>query len=177
MKLRSTDEVDRLTGYMNAMSCCLNGCNYVTWFSAKTVEFDSEVDFTGLKMRGRAGAFLDSNLQAIIRLAYPESKPDLATIADTNNGRMRLKFGKFISYINTEDEARSLVMPKKQELARGFWQHVNDCVDLEQSIILEYTLALGEDDVLGNFIFWGFTFLLFSKEKQQCLLLHCGAAD
>jgi hypothetical protein len=177
MKLKNTAEVDRLTGYMSAMSRCLNGCNYVTWFSAKIVEFDGEIDFTDLEMRGRAGASLDSQLQAIVRLAYPASKPDLAAIADASNGTMRLKLGQFISYINTEDGARSLVIPKKQELARGFWQHVSDCVDLEQSKILEYTPALGEDDELGSFIFWGFTFLLFSKGKQQCLLLHCGAAD
>jgi hypothetical protein len=175
MKLKNTSEVDRLTGYMSAMSRCLNGCNYVTWFSAKIVEFDGEMDFTDLEMRGLAGSSLDSQLQAIVRLAYPASKPDLASIASC--GTMRLKLGKFISYINTEDGARSLVMPKKQELARGFWQHVSDCVDLEQATILEYTPALGGDDELGSFIFWGFTFLLFSKGKQQCLLLHCGAAD
>ena len=125
MKLKNTTEVDRLTGYMSAMSRCLNGCNYVTWFSAKIVEFDGEIDFTDLEMRGRAGGSLDSQLQAIVRLAYPASKPDLATIAIS--GTMILKLGQFISYINTEDGARSLVIPKKQELARGFWKHVRHC--------------------------------------------------
>ena len=177
MKLQNTPEVYRLTGYMSAMSRCLNGCNYVTWLSAKSVEFDSEIDFTGLEMLGRAGASLDSQLQAIVRLAYPESKPDLAAIADSSNGTMRRKLGQFISYVNTDDGARSLVIPKKQELARGFWSHISDCIDLEQARILEYTPALGEDDELGRFIFWGFTFLIFSQGKRQCLLLHCGAAD
>ncbi len=175
MKLKNTAEVNRLTGYMGAMSRCLDGCNYATYFSAKIVEFDGEIDFTGLEMCGRAGISLDLQLQEIVRLAYPESKPELATIADS--GIMRLKIGQFISYVNLEDGARSLVIPKKQELARGFWEHVKDCIDLAQATVLEYTPALEADDELGRFIFWGFTFLIFNQEKQQCLLLHCQASD
>lgn len=177
MKLQNFPQVDRLTGYTNAMSRCLDGCNYGTRFSAKWVEFDDQIDFTGLEILGRAGNSLDLQLQSILRLAYPESKPELATITDSSHGTMRSKLEKFIGYINTEDGSRSLVMPKKKELARGFWQHVSDCVDLEQARILEYTPALWEDDELGHFIFWGFTFLIFSQGNRQCLLLHCDASD
>lgn len=177
MKLQNSPKVDRLTGYTSAMSRCLDGCNYGTCFSAKLVEFDDEINFTGLEMLGRAGDTLDLQLQAIVRLAYTESKPELATITDSSHGAMRSKLEKFIGYINPSDGSRSLVMPKKKELARGFWQHVKDCVDLEQATILEYTPVLCENDELGRFIFWGFTFLIFSQGKRQCLLLHCNASD
>jgi hypothetical protein len=140
MKLQLTSEIERLIGYMDAMSICLNGCNYTTWFSAKGVDFDSDINFTGLEMLGRAGTSPDLHLQEIIRLAYPESKPDLAAIADSSNGVMRGKLGQFIAYINQDDGVRSLVVSKKRDLARGFWQHVEACINLEQARILEYTL-------------------------------------
>jgi hypothetical protein len=177
MKLKNTNELNRLIGYMSAMPRCLDGCNYVTRFRAQIVEFDGEIDLNGLEMRGRAGNSLDQQLQAIVRLAYPASKPELATIADASGGIMRLKLGQFISYVNLEDGARSLVIPKKRELARGFWEHVKECIDPAQATIFEYTPALEDDDELGHFIFWGFTFLLLSKEKNQCLLLHFCASD
>lgn len=177
MKLQSRSEVDRLNGYMDAMSQCLNGCNYVTWFSARSVEFDGDTDFGDLESLGRSGASPDLQLQEIIRLAYPQSKPDLATVADSSRGLMMKKLEQFISYINPDDGARSLVMPKKKNLIHGFWQHVNDCADFEQARILEYTPAVDKNDELGHFIFWGFTFLIFSQGRQQCLMLHCGASD
>ncbi|MEC4895210.1 MAG: hypothetical protein SAL07_16425 [Oscillatoria sp. PMC 1051.18] len=40
MKLENTPEIAKLNGYMEAMSCCLKGCNYVIWFSARGIELD-----------------------------------------------------------------------------------------------------------------------------------------
>jgi hypothetical protein len=103
---------------MDAMSICLNGRNYVTWFSAKGVEFDGNIDFGDLESLGRSGTTPDSQLQEIIRLAYPQSKPDLATVVISSRGVMMKKLDQFISYINPDDGARSLVMPKKKNLIR-----------------------------------------------------------
>jgi hypothetical protein len=166
-----------LMGYMNAMSRCLNGCNYVTWFDAKSIKFDQKLDLGDLGSLGRSGASPDLQLQEIIRLAYPRSRPDCASVADTNSGVMVLKLNRFISYINMEDDSRSLTRPKMRDLIDGFWQHFSACSDIEQAQILEYTPAISEDDILGQFVFWGFTFLIFDQEKQQCLMLHCGASD
>lgn len=177
MKLQNTPEVNRLTGYMSAMSHCLKGCNYVTWFIAKSVEFDDDIDLDSLQMHWRTGTSLDSQLQALVQFAYPESKPDLASIAVSSNSSMRRKLERFISYINPDDGARNLIMPKKRDLARDFWNHIDDCIDLKQASIIEYMPSLNEGDALGSFIFWGFTFLIFSQKDRQCLLLHCGASD
>jgi hypothetical protein len=177
MKLQSKSEVDRLIGYMSAMSRCLNGCNYVTWFDAKIIELDQKLEFEDLGSLGCAGTSPNLQLQEIIRLAHPGSKPDCASVADANSGVMIKKLNQFIAYINTEDGSEGLTRPKKKDLVRGFWEHVNDCVDVRQSQILEYIPAISEDDALGQFIFWGFTFLIFDQKQQQCLMLHCGASD
>jgi hypothetical protein len=180
MKLQNRSEVDRLIGYMNAMSRCLNGCNYVTWFDAKSIEFDQKLDFGDLESLGRLGHLgtpPNVQLQELIRLAYPRSKPDCAFVADANSGVMMKKLNQFIAYINTEDGSEGLTRPKKKDLVRGFWEHVKDCADVNQSHVLEYIPAISEDDMLGQFIFWGFTFLIFSQDKKQCLMLHCGASD
>jgi hypothetical protein len=177
MKLKNTAELDRLTGYTNAMSHCLDGCNYVTWFSAKIIEFDGEINFTDLEICGLAGSSLDSQLQAIVQLAYPESKPFFATVTNVSCELMMSKLNQFVAHDNLNALDINLVSYRKQSLMDGFWQHVDTCINIEGATILEYVPEFGKDDILCDFIIAGFTFLVFNQAKSSCLILHCGAAD
>jgi hypothetical protein len=72
MKLQNKPELDRLIGYTAAMSQCLNGCNYVTWFSVRSIELDdSDLDVQLLDRLIYPGTTPDPQLQLLILLAYP----------------------------------------------------------------------------------------------------------
>jgi hypothetical protein len=76
MKLQNTPELAKLNGYMEAMSYCLNGCNYVIWFNAKGIELeDNDLDSQTLDDLAIRENFQEvtpnSELQSLMQLAYP----------------------------------------------------------------------------------------------------------
>jgi hypothetical protein len=184
MRLQSTPEIAKLNGYMEAMSCCLNGCNYVIWFSAKGIELeendlDSQV-LDNLAIRENAQeATLDSELQHLMQLAYPGTKPHLATMCECHHGPTLLtaRVNTFIARINPSDRFKNVSRDKKKNLVVGFWNNVSAYIDYENSRVFQYNPAFNVDDELWDFIIWGFTFLIVNREQRRCLLIHGGASD
>lgn len=135
MKLQNTAELGRLNGYMEAMSCCLQGRNYVIWFSAKGVEpEDGDLEPQILDkltiQENRQEATPDLELQRLIQLAYPGAKPDLATLCECHHGPtlLTIRINTFIARINPSDGFKNVDKSKKNNLIVRFWHNVSDCV-------------------------------------------------
>lgn len=184
MRLQNTPEIAKLNGYMEAMSSCLNGCNYVIWFSAKGIELEeNDLDshcFDALVIQTNLQEVTPGpELQSLMQLAYPGTKPHLATMCECHHGPTSLtsRVNTFIARINPSDGFKNVGKHKKQNLTTGFWRNVSACIDYENSRVLQYNPAFGVDDELWDFIIWGFTFLVVDKERRRCLLIHGAASD
>jgi hypothetical protein len=184
MRLQNTPELAKLNGYMEAMSCCLNGCNYVIWFSAKGIELeDNDLDpqrLDELAIQGNLQEVIPgSELQQLMQLAYPCTKPHLATMCECHHGPTLLtaRVNTFIARINPSDGFKNVGRHKKDSLVMGFWDNVSACINYENSRIFQYNPAFGVDDELWDFIIWGFTFLVVNREQKKCLLIHGAASD
>jgi|GEM_PF-5307190 len=182
MKVVNSPEIAKLNGYMEAMSCCLNGCNYVIWFNARGIEFNDE-DLTSQTLdRLEIGKNFqektpDLELQELIKLAYPKSKPHLATMVEYNNCLLITRINTFIARINPSDNFKNVSKHKKRNLINRFWQNVGSVIDYENSRIFQYNPAFDVDDELWDFIIWGFTFVIINQMQNKCLLIHGGASD
>jgi hypothetical protein len=184
MKLQNTPELAKLNGYMEAMSYCLNGCNYVIWFNAKGIELeDYDLPFQtldNLAIRENLQEVTpNSELQSLMQLAYPGTTPHLATMCECHHGPTLLttRINTFIARINPSDGFKNVDRHKKHSLTVGFWRNVSACIDYENSRVFQYNPAFGVDDELWDFIIWGFTFLIVNREQQRCLLIHGAASD
>jgi hypothetical protein len=177
MKLQNKPELDRLIGYTAAMSRYLNGCNYVTWFSARSIELDdSDLDAQLLDRFIYPGTTPDLQIQSLILLAYPGAKPELGSVCECSS-MMVGQMNQFISYVNSHDGASNITKFKKQSLISGFWVHVKDCIDFEKARVFQYTPSINAEDELWDFVFWGFTFIIIDTKQNHCFLIHCGASD
>jgi hypothetical protein len=184
MRLQNTPELAKLNGYMEAMSCCLNGCNYVMWFSAKGIELEDgdldpqKLDKLAIQENGQE-VTPGSELQHLMQLAYPRTKPHLATMCECHHGPTWLttRVNTFIARVNPSDGFKNVGKYKKQSLTTGFWNNVSACIDYESSRVFQYNPAFGVDDELWDFIIWGFTFLVVNREQKKCLLIHGAASD
>ena len=113
MKVLNSPEIAKLNGYMEAMSCCLNGCNYVIWFSARGIELnDKDLTYQTLN-RLEIGTNLQEKtpsveLQELIKLAYPKSQPHLATMVEHNNYLLTTRINTFIARINPLDNFKNV---------------------------------------------------------------------
>lgn len=184
MKLIKSPELARLNGYMEAMSCCLQGCNYVIWFNARGIELeDGDLEPDTLNELAMQETFQEATLnlemQRLIKLAYPGAKPDLATMVECHHGPTWLvtRTNTFIARINPSDGFKNVSKDKKNNLIVRFWANVSRCIDYENARIFQYNPAFGVDDELWDFIIWGFTFLIVHQEQKRCLLIHGCASD
>ncbi|MCC3585005.1 hypothetical protein [Microcoleus sp. PH2017_30_WIL_O_A] len=184
MKLHNTPEIAKLNGYMEAMSCCLDGCNYVVRFSAKGIQLeDNELEsqtLDELAIRENLQEVIPgSELQSLMQLAYPRTHPHLATMCECHHGLTWLttRVNTFIARINPSDGFKNVDKHKKQNLTIGFWRNVNACIDYQNSRFFQYNPAFGVDDELWDFIIWGFTFLIVNEQQRRCLLIHGAASD
>lgn len=184
MQLQNTPELGKLNGYMEAMSCCLNGCNYVIWFSAKGIELENGdlephiLDELTIRAN-RQEVIPNLELQKLIQLAYPGAKPDFATISECHNGPTWLthRINTFIARINPSAGFKNVDKYKKHNLIGGFWHNVSACIDYETARVFQYNPAFDVNDELWDFIIWGFTFLVVNEKQRRCLLIHGAASD
>ncbi|MEH2211210.1 hypothetical protein [Nostoc sp.] len=184
MIIQNTPELGRLNGYMEAMSCCLQGSNYVIWFSAKGIKLeDGDLESPTLDklaiQKNSQEATPDLEMQRLIQLAYPGAKPELATMCECYHAATVLttRINSFIARINPSDGFKNVEKSKKHNLITSFWRNVNECIDYQNARVFQYNPAFDVDDELWDFIFWGFTFLIVNQEQRQCLLIHAGASD
>jgi len=164
MKLLNTLELNRLIGYMEALSCSLNGCNYVTIFNAQQLKIE------------------DNNLeiQKLVKFAYPQTKVENATISESSSSEMVERINSFIQGVNPYDKENNLADSKKRNLITGFWNNVSKCIDYQNSEIIEYIPQRKNyniQDPLNNFIIFGLTFLIIDRQQKISLLIHCSASD
>ena len=127
MRLQDIPELARLNGYMEAMSYCLKGCNYVLRFSAKGIKLeDNDLDsqiLDELAIQSNCQEVTPGlELQQLIQLAYPGTKPHLATMRECHSGSAWLttRINTFIAYINPSDGFKNVEKSKKQNLTVGF---------------------------------------------------------
>lgn len=182
MKLENTPEIAKLNGYMEAMSYCLKGCDYVIWFSARGIELDDgDLDSQVLNRlaidKNYREKTPEAELQKLIQLADLKTKPHLSTMVEGNRYLLTTRINTFIARINPSDGFKNVGKHKKNDLIRCFWRNVEAYIDHENSRIFQYNPAFGVDDELWDFIIWGFTFLLFNQKQKKCLLIHGGASD
>ena len=182
MKVINSPEIAKLNGYMEAMSCCLDGCNYVIWFSARCIELNDKDLTPQILDRLEIGKDFQEQapsveLQELIKLAYPKSQPHLATMVEYNNCLLTTRINTFIARVNPSDNFKNVSKHKKRNLINRFWQNVSAIIDYENSRIFQYNPAFDVDDELWDFIIWGFTFLIINQNTKKCLLIHGGASD
>lgn len=179
MRLQNTAELGRLNGYIQAMSCCLNGCNYVIWVSARGVKLeDGDLEPQTLDKLAISETLQeptpDLELQKLIQLAYPEAKPNLATVFECHHGPTLLinRINSLIARINPSDGFKNVEKSKKHDLIRCFWRNVSECIDYQNVRVFQYNPAFNVDDELWDFVIWVFTFLVVNEEQRRCLLIH-----
>ncbi|MDJ0636295.1 MAG: hypothetical protein QNJ34_24150 [Xenococcaceae cyanobacterium MO_188.B29] len=162
MNLLNTLELNRLIGYMDALRWSLNGCNYVTWFDAKELKLeDTKID-----------------IQALIKLAYPQTKVENATFSESSSLHMVETINGFIGRVNPYDRDKNLADSKKRNLTTGFWNNLSKCIDYQNAKIIEYIpQGYNINDPLNNFVFSGFTFLIINQEQKLCLVIHGSSSD
>ncbi len=153
MKVVNSSEIAKLNGYMEAMSCCLNGCNYVIWFNAKGIQLnDEDLKYQTLDRLEIGNNFQEKapsvELQELIKLAYPKSKPHLATMVEDNHYLLTTRINTFIARINPSANFKNVSKHKKRNLINRFWQNVGLVIDYEKSRIFQYNPAFGVDDEL-----------------------------
>lgn len=182
MRLQNTPEIAKLNGYMEAMSACLQGCDYVVWFNAKGIELerkdlDSRV-LDDLEIQANLQQVTPGQeLQRLMQLAYPGTQPHLSTMCEYGSTQLTSRVNTFIAHINPQDGFKNIHKYKKQSLTTGFWKNVSACINYENSRVFQYYPAFGVEDRLWDFTIWGFTFLVVEKEQKRCLLIHGAASD
>ena len=182
MKLSNYPEVAKLNGYMEAMSCCLQGCNYVVWFSARGIGLNEGDLESKVLDQLQIQADLQEKtppqeLQKLMLLAYPQSQPHLSTMVEYNHHMLTIRINTFIAHLNTSDHLRNISSTKKGNLITGFWRNVEAFIDYRQAKVLQYKPAFDVNDELWDFIIWGFTFVIINQAQKRCLLIHGGASD
>ena len=187
MRLQNTPEIAKINGYMEAMSCCLQGYNYVIWFSARGIELEendlsSQILDEFAERASRSPGYETTpivELQNLIQVGYPGAKPDFATMHECNHGPTWLttRVNTFIARINPSDRFKNVDRSKKNNLIVRFWRNVSEYIDYENSRVFQYNPAFGIDDELWDFRIWGFTFAIVNLEQRKCLLMHGGASD
>ncbi|HEX8846464.1 MAG TPA: hypothetical protein VF791_17585 [Pyrinomonadaceae bacterium] len=161
MKELNTPELNKLSGYLEALGNFIIGADYVTWFEAKGF------DLTG-------SAF---DVEDVIKGAYPGSKPEKGEIIVRSDNNMIERVNKSLKLPDPPYSRSDFRGEIEMNLINGYWKYLKACIDYEKANIIEYIPSQSGDDELWDFIHWGFTFLIYSEEQRRCVIIHGGASD
>lgn len=157
----SIPEIYSFNGYLEALGEFIVGSNYVTWFEAKGFDLDGSV-FSGSQL---------------IKAAYPNSNPERGKFNEISVDRMVECVTKNLRLPNPPYTDEGFREEIQNGVTTGFWQHLKACIDYHEAFIVSYMPAFNANDELWNFIFWGFTYLIYNGKENRCIIIHGGACD
>ena len=156
-----TPEINRFSGYLEALGIFIIGVDYLTWFEVKGFEL------------GRSAFTAES----VLRKAYPKSRPEKGQVIERSSEDMIERINKSLKLSDPPYSDSDFRNEIERNLISGYWKHLKAALDYEHAKIIEYGPVQGVDDELWDFIYWGFTFLIYSEEQRQCVVIHGGASD
>lgn len=160
LKEIETPEVYKLIGYLDAVGDVIRTAELKWSFDAKLFEYE--------------GSF--SDIQSLIKTAYPGSKPELAEIDEGSIQDLVETFKHELGRWLPASESLRLLTPVT-ELRGEMWNYVNACVDLENSRVFEYFTQEPLDDFRGGGIVGNIAAVILNEHQNRCLFLSGGDCD
>jgi|SRR5262245_15523066 len=162
MNLKEIEEpnVYKVVGYLDAIGDVIRTGELKWSFEARLFEYE--------------GTF--SDIQSLIKDAYPDSKPELANITEGTIRDLAETFKHELARWLTEAEFLRMLTPVT-EMRGEMWYYLNACVDLEHSRVFEYFThqpldSFGAGGIVGNI-----AAVILNEDQKRCLLLSGGDCD
>ena len=157
----SIPEIHSFNGYLEAMGEFIIGANYMTWFETKGFDLDGS----------------EFSERHLIKAAYPNSHPERGKFDEISVDCMVEYVNKNLRLPNPPYTDEGFREEIQEGVIHGYWEHLRACIDYEEAFIVSYMPAFDGDDELWNFIFWGFTYLIYNGKQNRCIIIHGGASD
>jgi hypothetical protein len=159
MNLREieTPALYKLIGYFEAISDFIRTGELKWYFDLRLFEYEDAV----------------TNVAALIKAAYSESKPELAKIIECSHD-------DFVSTLNHElgrGLHASPILTPVMKLDAQIWQYLNECVNYQQSLIFEYSTSEALDGFGTGGIIGNFAFVILAENLRRCLMFSGGDCD
>ena len=148
----------KLLGYLEAVSDFIRTDELKWYFDVKLFEYDDIV--------------LDIAL--LVKAAYPESFPDKAKIRE---GSITGLVDTFKHELGRGREPRDLSEVLNPVYGGGLWEHLNECLQLEESRIYEYITSDVLDDFGSGGVVGNFAVVIVNDNLRRCLFLSGGDCD
>lgn len=153
MKKLNSIQFQKLEIYLESLEEKLSG-DLSPFFSIRMLEIES-----------------NSTPAKIIVNAYPKTKPENGRFIERSANEFNNYIIDFFSHIENTNEQMQF------RIAYELLEILNSCIDYYHSLIWEYLPDENVFDQLYDYIGWGFTYLIITKEKGCCLLIHGGYYD
>ena len=158
LKEIETPVLDRLEGYLEAVSESIRTGELKWYFEANLFEYEESV----------------SDVKQLIKAAYPTAEPEKAQVdecsIDDVLDTLRHELGRSL----TESESLKFLMPMTN-INSEMWQYVGGCIVFEESRIYEYFSS--EKDGLLNGILGDFAFIIHDENRHRCLIVSGATCD
>jgi hypothetical protein len=160
LKEIETPDVYKLIGYLDAVGDFIRTGELKWSFDVRL--FDCEGTF--------------SDIQSLIKAAYPDSTPELADISEGSISDLvetfRHEFGRWLDPTTSAKLLRPVT-----EMYSEIWQHLNACIDYENSRVFEYFTQEPLDDFRGGGIVGNIAAVILNENQKRCLMLSGGDCD
>jgi len=160
LKEIESPNVYKVVGYLDAIGDVIRTGELKWSFDARLFEYE--------------GTF--SDIQSLIKGAYPDSKPDLANITEGTIRDLTETFKHELGRGLAEAEALRMLTPVT-EVRGELWYYLNACVDLEHSRVFEYFTQEPVDSFRGGGIIGNIAAVILNENQKRCLLLSGGDCD
>jgi len=160
MKEITTPEMFRLRAYLEALSELLIDENYEIRLEARGLETSE-----------------DQSIQEIIKKVYPEARTEKAEFILCSIDQMIERINKSIGLAIASHCLPAISSLARARISGHLLALLRDCLDYDRARLIEYRPAQGVDDELWDFIYWGFTFLIYNQEQARCVIIHGSASD
>jgi hypothetical protein len=150
----------KLIGYLEAVSDFIRTGELKWYFDVRLFEYDEVVSDIGL----------------LVKTAYPESFPEKAEISEASITDLvetfRHEFGRRL-----ESPERLSILTPVTDRRGEMWDHLNECLLLEESRIYQYTTSDVLDDFGSGGIVGNFAAVIVNENQRRCLFLSGGDCD
>ena len=159
MNLRTIESppLFKLLGYLEAVSDCIRSGELKWYFDVTLFESDDIV----------------VDISLLVKTAYPESLPEKAEIREVSITNVADTF-KYHFCRGSQPRNLSEVLHPSYG---GLWEHLNECLQLDESRFYEYRTSDRLDVFGGGGIAGEFAFVIVNDKLRQCLLLSAGDCD
>ncbi|HEY9403361.1 MAG TPA: hypothetical protein VIQ24_11910 [Pyrinomonadaceae bacterium] len=162
MNLREIEPpaLHKLEGYLEAVSDFIRTGELKWYFDVRLFEIEGAV----------------SDVKQLIKVAYPDCKPDKAEIGEGTIrdllDTLRYELGRSLP----EMESLRILTPVV-EPHLGMWQYLGECIGYEQERFFEYITkesldGFGTGGIIGNF-----AFVILDESQQRCMMFSGGDCD